>query len=723
MTALNVPPVNGGYVCYECKKAILAANIVPQEELQSKGPVKKPRRSSFSPPKRNNSKRFKTTATSSLEEGHYPRMFRSLLESHHARVAFDDIVTETIKKERCHQAQICRSRICRENERKGEGIVGNLIEMPDKQARQRCCQRVGTILSIILYSHQPLVHGFIQTCIGTFLWMNGCSQMVLKVLHAFGLSRARTGTMTGVNSLRDNAVKDMANWKAQQIDASGLSDKKSQQQEDSAISNIGYTITHDNVQLEAHVRHQCSSRSNVCHIWDMAFMTMNLVKSPIFDPHLPWPGVTDASISLTKILPDRTIWESLRRRMIKATEDILATHFLYLPADKHPIPHDLTKEMSQKSEVRTIGVLNENPSSMVGMLRIMEKLMEHVPNAKNGIQPVVCFGDGLSVDRMRDCQRLRLSAKDPVHNLRALVACPQEFHRRGLLTQDTMNALFSGKSICDRGTLFNLKQAFNHRQVKGKVMHNFNHVNDFLKRRLSSRQREPCHKKKFAPYSWTLKRPECCACGNDLWYCSEACVSLSACCEDGIQEYAKAVLYSGLRHRAFRSAVRAGNGPFMMNDWRVNVIDFWSKNHYKYLKLAHELLININGFQPPHIAFDMVHNRKANVSGMPDRNIGLDLYNEFKKLGYKEMLKQSHDVYSDNATDLCAHLSGAFKTHLENVMGQLVEEPSRCKTTSYVVDIPSSLFKIPNDLVVRNPYKLSQRLQSYAEDMDDCAKP
>ncbi|ELU14009.1 hypothetical protein CAPTEDRAFT_204684, partial [Capitella teleta] len=252
MTALNVPPVNGGYVCYECKKAILAANIVPQEELHSKGPVKKPRRSSFSPPKRNTSKRFKTTATASLEEGHYPRMFRSLLESHHARVAFDDIVTETIKKETkqmkkkkslfsrqfnaesleifsweeamleiqedmpffflCLSAAMPSSADMQEQDLQGKRTKS---EMPDKQARQRWCQRVGTILSIILYSHQPLVHGFIQTCIGTFLWMNGCSQMVLKVLHAFGLSRARTGTMTGVNSLRDNAVKDIANWKAQ----------------------------------------------------------------------------------------------------------------------------------------------------------------------------------------------------------------------------------------------------------------------------------------------------------------------------------------------------------------------------------------------------------------------------------------------------------------------------------------------------------------------------
>lgn len=99
--------------------------------------------------------------------------------------------------------------------------------------------------------------------------------------------------------------------------------------------------------------------------------------------------------------------------MIKETEEILATHFLYLPADEKPISHNFTKDMSQKSELvskrrtflhhispcrpaviflyfqRTIRVINENPASMFGMLRIMEKLTEHVSKGKNGIEPVL----------------------------------------------------------------------------------------------------------------------------------------------------------------------------------------------------------------------------------------------------------------------------------------------------------------------------------------------
>jgi hypothetical protein len=37
---------------------------------------------------------------------------------------------------------------------------------------------------------------------------------------------------------------------------------------------------------------------------------------------------------------------------------------------------------------------------------------------------------------------------------------------------------------------------------------------------------------------------------------------------------------------------------------------------------------DINGFAPPDFAFDFVHNRTANVTGLKGHNNGLDLTNE-----------------------------------------------------------------------------------------------
>ena len=46
--------------------------------------------------------------------------------------------------------------------------------------------------------------------------------------------------------------------------------------------------------------------------------------------------------------------------------------------------------------------------------------------------------------------------------------------------QDTMNEFYSGKSLADRGTLYHIKEFFNHKSLKSNVMENFQHVWDFI---------------------------------------------------------------------------------------------------------------------------------------------------------------------------------------------------------------------------------------------------
>jgi hypothetical protein len=73
----------------------------------------------------------------------------------------------------------------------------------------------------------------------------------------------------------------------------------------------------------------------------------------------------------------------------------------------------------------------------------------------------------------------------------------------------------------------------------------------------------------------------------DEWYCH-------ICRPDGqdhLLQYSKAVLFHGLRHLARRQAIRDGNGPVIIDDWRLELIDFWNGRHHNYLKLDHNLLI------------------------------------------------------------------------------------------------------------------------------------
>lgn len=70
--------------------------------------------------------------------------------------------------------------------------------------------------------------------------------------------------------------------------------------------------------------------------------------------------------------------------------------------------------------------------------------------------------------------------------------------------------------------------------------------------------------------------------------------------EAGIQEsgdslfnYRRCVLWRGLLHMAQTDAERRNNGDHMIADWRLDMVEFWNQNHYKYLILGHRLLAGI----------------------------------------------------------------------------------------------------------------------------------
>jgi len=55
-------------------------------------------------------------------------------------------------------------------------------------------------------------------------------------------------------------------------------------------------------------------------------------------------------------------------------------------------------------------------------------------------------------------------------------------------------------------------------------------------------------------------------------------------------EYTKALLWRLLGHMARRDAIRENDGPVMVSLWKIDMLDFHSRNHYKYTILGHRLL-------------------------------------------------------------------------------------------------------------------------------------
>jgi hypothetical protein len=76
---------------------------------------------------------------------------------------------------------------------------------------------------------------------------------------------------------------------------------------------------------------------------------------------------------------------------------------------------------------------------------------------------------------------------------------------------------------------------------------------------------------------------------SDEWYCSEEC-ALDEGSDDGILNYSLSLLWDLLNLVVRRDIVREGNGPMMLEMWRLDVVSFWMHNNTKYVRLAHRLL-------------------------------------------------------------------------------------------------------------------------------------
>lgn len=83
-----------------------------------------------------------------------------------------------------------------------------------------------------------------------------------------------------------------------------------------------------------------------------------------------------------------------------------------------------------------IGIIDENPSTTAGVIKISDHLHRYVPRGPDGkLRVIPTHGDAMSVERMVEGQKARASELNDVDRLKGLEAIPQEFHHRGLMLQ------------------------------------------------------------------------------------------------------------------------------------------------------------------------------------------------------------------------------------------------------------------------------------------------
>ncbi|XP_052217447.1 uncharacterized protein LOC127835183 [Dreissena polymorpha] len=241
----------------------------------------------------------------------------------------------------------------------------------------------------------------------------------------------------------------------------------------------GFSVCWDNVQKMSVARHQSRHSGNKMLLWANCFATLDRIS--FTSSSCSWEETVPASsIDLKTFLPSDEDWKQLRSRMELIVARTLASILdLDIPVQQH-LPHKYSTESAKKSEVVNLGVVKENPATCKGVIEIMKYLNRYTPRDVEGTPwPIICHGDQLSVERMIECRIAMSSSALPGDRLEGLIPRPQNFHKRIVLLQVTLDTLF-GKGACDKGTLTQIKNVFGHRNVKKKASDCMNHLTNFL---------------------------------------------------------------------------------------------------------------------------------------------------------------------------------------------------------------------------------------------------
>ncbi|XP_030852129.1 uncharacterized protein LOC100893251 [Strongylocentrotus purpuratus] len=768
---------------------------------------------------------------------------------------------------------------------KGKGSKTRNLDH-DEAASLRC-QRVGRLLSTILYQRSRKKYSFVQGCVGIELWRQRVSHKVFLTLNHMGITQGVQASRNKVDVISKSHDKQLWEWK-HTTEERRSEPRRKLSFKVRPIRSV-YSFCCDNIQVSKHGKHQRSGHANTFMLQTMSFAVKDRVTT----------GDTKNQVPASKLdpytfLPSPEVLERQRERATFIVRKILLEYIPQLQHLKDKVPqrilHKHTKDMQAKSECVTLGVVDADPGTTQGMIRVMENLQQYVPVVEGKPVPCLLNGDGLTIERILNAQRARSNGEEWDDRLEGLHACPQEFHKEMLHLQDSNKKFFNGASLVDRGTIAQLKNNFNHRSFQSDVMKSFQHVWELYQfsteghvllcamklcgmkklddipeglptddRKLNEQiswidqlsqqvvdfcwtspdqadvhvaaeafseaandlsetalQYCVCHSEsndnmvmccsRTCKHSWFhldcvgltqapdpdtdwFCSPECeqsdyyiyCICHrkhgpcgeNEMiqchladkckryewyhrsclgikqdetlqepWYCGDTC-ALGAENDDPVLNHTKALMYDGLCHLVRREAVREGNGPAMIDDWKADMLHFHEKNHPKYFINGHYLLACVGGFADPQLQISYMWNRVANATGEPGGNIGLDQTNEHVNMDYKEMLLTSRGRFTEEQVKRCAEMSGPFGSSLDamltnaNVvdMGakyqkqrrnvyeddivRFVEEYEQDALFDYLPGREHSAFQgFVHDGKVHDPKKLGKKLKQLSNNLD-----
>ncbi|CAG2202794.1 unnamed protein product [Mytilus edulis] len=244
-----------------------------------------------------------------------------------------------------------------------------------------------------------------------------------------------------------------------------------------------FQIVMDNLNMMTKVRHKTEDTSNKMHNLVHALAVQDRVSADDLEECVPQADIL--TIPNEAFLPSKVDYTQLNQEYNILIQRVLVENIIELKECKefviYHIPHQFSKESRKKSCVIPLGILEKDENKTEEMIEIIEHLHQYTPKAHDKMMPLLMGGDGLSVERGEGAQKARADGISQEDRLEGFIWKSEDWHAHVISLQDTFNQLFKGTSSPEKGTLFQLRNLFEHRGVKSEVKDVVNSCRDFLR--------------------------------------------------------------------------------------------------------------------------------------------------------------------------------------------------------------------------------------------------
>ncbi|XP_033738678.1 uncharacterized protein LOC117326153 isoform X3 [Pecten maximus] len=311
------------------------------------------------------------------------------------------------------------------------------------------------------------------------------------------------------------------------------------------------------------------------------------------------------------------------------------------------------------------------------MIEILEHLQQYVPGARTELeeiqereetnpkmQAIPVGGDQLTCERIRGAHMARLDGDTQEERLEGLITMVEDFHEKINFLQAMMDRFYKPGSARETGTLYQLRNVINRRNVTKNVSADYHAVGSFIDLVTSAHViaaalkafgmdsiEDPCPKVPLFTESadeGSKKRLLDKIVGEivDTFFLNSLTVTVNRIeddetaiegpiVDDGVYNYATNVTKYGLLRKISVLATRNGDGIRQIRHWKYGLLVYDLSHKIKYRLESFLLLAGVNALFTEKQRHQIIWNRFVNLSGGKDKNLDgdyvMELLNKYAK--------------------------------------------------------------------------------------------